>query len=147
MTGCYNRCYINALAAHAGIKLNFYNSIITSIESLSAMDRYLGIVLAQRWSPMNSNRAQKILQTAEISKSRCEADLNKLNDVLRNGCPDCILRHCNEQDQLPVIANEAIENLENLWAINAHSQKPTPFYSWNLNSPETSCKFFFSPPK
>ena len=78
------------------------------------MDRYLGIVLAQRWSPMNSNRAQKILQTAEISKSHCEADLNRLNDVLRNGCPDCILRHCNEQDQLPVIANEAIEILENL---------------------------------
>ena len=78
------------------------------------MDRYLGIVLAQRWSPMNNNQAQKILQTAEISKSRCEADLNRLNDVLLNGCPDCILRHCNEQDQLPVIANEAIENLENL---------------------------------
>ena len=78
------------------------------------MDRYLGIVLAQRWSPMNSNQAQKILQTAEISKSRCEADLNRLNDVLQNGCPDCILRHCNEQDQLPVIANEAIENLDNL---------------------------------
>jgi hypothetical protein len=53
------------------------------------------------------------------------------------------LRHCNEQDQLPVIANEAIENLDNLWAINAHSQKPFPFYSWNMNSPETSCKFFF----
>ena len=120
MTGCYNRCYVNALAAHAGIKLNFYNSIITSIESLSAMDRYFGIVLAQRWSPMNDDQAQKILQTAEISESRCEADLNRLNDVLRNGCPDCILRHlishldCNEQDQLPVIANEAIENLENL---------------------------------
>ena len=118
MTGCYNRCYINALAAHAGIKLNFYNSIITSIESLSAMDRYLGVVLAQRWSPMNSNRAQKILQTAEISKSHCEDDLNRLNDVLRNGCPDCILRHLmsdlNEQDQLPVIAIEAIENLDNL---------------------------------
>ena len=78
------------------------------------MDRYLGIVLAQRWSPMNNNQAQKILQTAEISKSRCEADLNRLNDVLLNGCPDCILRHCNEQDQLPVIANEAIENLDNL---------------------------------
>ena len=120
MTGCYNRCYVNALAAHAGIKLNFYNSIITSIESLSAMDRYLGIVLAQRWSPMNNDQAQKILQTAKFSKSRCEADLNRLNDVLRNGCPDCILRHlishldCNEQDQLPVIENEAIENLDNL---------------------------------
>ena len=78
------------------------------------MDRYLGIVLAQRWSPMNNTQAQKILQTAEISKSRCEADLNRLNDVLRNGCPDCILRHCNEQDQLPVIAYEAVENLVNL---------------------------------
>ena len=84
------------------------------------MDRYLGIVLAQRWSPMNDDQAQKILQTAKISKSRCEADLNRLNDVLRNGCPDCILRHlishldCNEQDQLPVIDNEAIENLDNL---------------------------------
>ena len=76
---------------------------------------------------MNNNQAQKILQTAEISKSRCEADLKRLNDVLRIGCPDCILRHCNEQDQLPIIANEAIENLENMWAINAHSQKPTPF--------------------
>ena len=114
MTGCYNHCYINALAAHAGIKLNFYNSIITSIESLSAMDRYLGKVLAQRWSPMNNNQAQKILQTTEISKNRCEANLKRLNDVLRNGCLNCILRHCNEQNQLPIIANEAIENLENL---------------------------------
>ena len=86
MTGCYNHCYINALAAHAGIKLNFYNTIITSIESLSAMDRYLGIVLAQRWSPMNNNQAQKILQTAELSKNRCEDYIKKLSDVLRNGC-------------------------------------------------------------
>ena len=58
-------------------------------------------------------------------KEPFEADLNRLNDVLQNGCPDCVLRHLisdlNEQDQLPVIANEAIENLDNLWAINAHS--------------------------
>ena len=69
---------------------------------------------------MNNNQAQKILQTAEISKSRCEADLKRLNDILRNGCPNCILRHCNEQDQLPIISSEVssevIEDLENLWA-------------------------------
>ena len=51
-------------------------------------------------------------------KEPFEADLNRLNDVLQNGCPDCVLRHLisdlNEQDQLPVIANEAIENLDNL---------------------------------
>ena len=149
MAGCYNHCYINALAAHAGIKLNFYNSILTSIESLSAMDRYLGIVLAQRWAPMNNNQAQKILQTAEISKSRCETDLKRLSDVLRNGCPNCILRHCNEQDQLPIISNEVIENLENLWAITymPTPKKPnSPFYSWNLNSPDTSCKSPFPLP-
>ena len=149
MAGCYNHCYINALAAHAGIKLNFYNSIMTSIESLSAMDRYLGIVLAQRWAPMNNNQAQKVLRTAEISKSRCETDLKRLSDVLRNGCPNCILRHCNEQDQLPIISNEVIENLENLWAITymPTPKKPnSPFYSWNLNSPDTSCNTF-SPPK
>ena len=134
MAGCYNHCYINALAAHAGIKLNFYNSILTSIESLSAMDRYLGIVLAQRWAPMNNNQAQKILQTAEISKSRCETDLKRLSNVLRNGCPNCILRHCNEQDQLPIISNEVIENLENLWAI---TYMPTPKNPTLLFTPET----------
>ena len=146
MAGCYNHCYINALAAHAGIKLNFYNSILTSIESLSAMDRYLGIVLAQRWAPMNNNQAQMVLRRAEISKSRCEADLKRLSDILRNGCPNCILRHCNEQDQLPIISNEVIESLENLWAITymPTPKKPnSPFYSWNLNSPDTSCKFLF----
>ena len=117
MAGCYNQCYINVLAAHAGIKLNFYNSILTSIGSLCAMDRYLGLIQAPRWAPMNNDQAQKILETAEISKSRCEADLKRLNDVLRNGCPNCILRHCNEQDQLPIISCEVIEDLENLWAI------------------------------
>ena len=116
MAGCYNNCHINVLAAHAGIKLNFYNSILTSIESLSAMDRYLGIVLAERWAPMKNDQAQKLLQTAGVSKNRCEIDLKNLSNVLRNGCPDCILKHCNEQDQLPVISNEVIDNLENLWA-------------------------------
>ena len=114
MAGCYNNCHINVLAAHAGIKLNFYNSILTSIESLSAMDRYLGIVLAERWAPMNNDQAQKLLQTAGVSKNRCENDLKRLSNVLRNGCPNCILKHCNEQDQLPIISNEVIENLENL---------------------------------
>ena len=114
MAGCYNNCHINVLAAHAGIKLNFYSNILTSIESLSAMDRYLGIVLAERWAPMNNDQAQRILQTAGVSKNRCENDLKKLSNVLRNGCPDCILKHCNEQDQLPIISNEVIENLENL---------------------------------
>ena len=133
MAGCYNHCYINALVAHAGIKLNFYNNIVTSIESLSAMDRYLGIVLAQRWAPMNNNQAQKVLRTAEIYKSRCETDLKRLSDVLRNGCPNCILRHCNEQDQLFEISNEVIENLENLWAI---AYMPTP-KTQLLFTPET----------
>ena len=114
MAGCYNNCHFNVLAAHAGIKLNFYNSILTSIESLSAMDRYLGIVLAERWAPMNNDQAQRILQTAGVSKNRCENDLKIISNVLRNGCPDCILKHCNEQDQLPIISNEVIENLENL---------------------------------
>ena len=79
-------------------------------------------------------------------KEPFEADLNRLNDVLRNGCPDRILRHCNEQDLLPVIANKAIENLENLWAINAHSQKPTPFTPeiWTVRKPHVNS---FSPPK
>ena len=145
MAGCYNNCHINVLAAHAGIKLNFYNSILTSIESLSAMDCYLGIVLAERWAPMNNDQAQRILQTAGVSKNRCENDLKIISNVLRNGCPDCILKHCNEQDQLPIISNEVIENLENLWACPL--QKPQPlFYSWNLNSPDTSCNSF-SPPK
>ena len=110
MAGCYNQCYINVLAAHTGIKLNFYNSILTSIESLCAMDRYLGLIQ----TPMNNDRVQKILETAELSKNRCEADLKRINDVLQNGCPRCILRHCNAQEHLPVISNEMIEELENL---------------------------------
>ena len=77
------------------------------------MDRYLGIVLAQRWSPMNNISSSNSTNRRNF-KEPFEADLNRLNDVLRNGCPDCILRHCNEQDQLPVIDNEAIENLDNL---------------------------------
>ena len=133
MAGCYNQCYINALAAHAGIKLNFYNSILTSIGSLCAMDRYLGIILAPRWAPMNNDQAQQILETAEISKSRCEADLKRLNNVLQNGCPRCILRHCNEQDQLPIISTEVIENLENLWAL---TKMPTPKNPTLLFTPE-----------
>ena len=114
MAGCYNQCYINVLAAHAGIKLNFYNSILTSIESLCAMDRYLGLIQTPRWTPMNNDRVKKILETAEMSKNRCEADLKRINDVLMNGCPRCILRHCNEQEHLPIISNEMIEELENL---------------------------------
>ena len=114
MAGCYNKCYINVLAAYAGMKLNFYNSILTSIENLCAMERYLGLIQTPRWTPRNNDRAQKILETAEMSKNRCEAELKRTNDVLLNGCPRCILRHCNEQEHLPIISNEIIEELENL---------------------------------
>ena len=133
MAGCYNHCYINVLAAHTGIKLNLYNSILTSIESLCAIDRYIGLIQTPRWAPMKNDRVQKIKETAEISKNRCEADLERINEVLQNGCPSCILRHCNEQEHLPVISNEMVEDLENLWALtnNAHSQNPN-----SPNSPE-----------
>ena len=133
MAGCYNQCYINVLAAHAGIKLNFYNNILTSIGSLCAMDRYLGLIQTPRWAPMNNDRVQKILETAELSKNRCEADLKRINDVLKNGCPSCILRHCNAQEHLPVISNEMIEDLENLWAL---TKKPTPKNPTLLFTPE-----------
>ena len=113
MAGCYNQCHINALAAHAGMKLNFYNSILTSIVSLNAMDRYLGLIQ----TPLNKNRTRKIFETATLSKNRCEADLKNINDVLRNGCPRCILRRCNAQEQLPIISNEIIEELEILWTL------------------------------
>ena len=72
MAGCYNHCYINVLAAHTGIKLNLYNSILTSIGSLCAIDRYLGLIQTPRWAPMKNDRVQKIKETAEISKNRCD---------------------------------------------------------------------------
>ena len=67
---------------------------------------------------MNNDRVQKILETAEQSKNRCEADLKRINDVLKNGCPSCILRHCNAQEHLPVIPNEMIEDIENFVSLD-----------------------------
>ena len=118
MATCYNHCYYNILATQAGIRLNFYNCILTSLGSLCAIERYLGLLRTPGWVPMNSDRVQKILETAEQSKNRSEADLKRINEILKNGCPSCILRHCNAQEHLPVIPDEMIENIENLVSLD-----------------------------
>ena len=118
MATFYNQCHYNVLATQAGIRLNFYNCILTSLGSLCAIERYLGLLQTPGWVPMNRDRVQKIMETAEQSKNRSEADLRKINEILKNGCPSCILKHCNAQEHLPVIPDEMIENIENLVSLD-----------------------------
>ena len=118
MTTCYDQCHYNVLAIQAGIRLNYYNCILTSLGSLLAIERYLGLLQTPGWVPMNRNRVQKIMETAEQSKDRSAADLKRINEILKNGCPSCLLRQCNAQEHLPVIPDEMIENIENLVSLD-----------------------------
>ena len=67
---------------------------------------------------MNRERVQKIMENAEQAKNRSAADLRRINEILKTGCPSCILRQCNAQDHLPVIPDEMIENIENLVSLD-----------------------------
>ena len=67
---------------------------------------------------MNRERVQKIMENAEQAKNRSAADLRKINEILKTGCPSCILRQSNAQEHLPVIPDEVIENIENLMGLD-----------------------------
>ena len=115
MATCSDQCHFFVLATQAGIRHNFYNCIVTSLGSLRALERYLGLLQTPGWVPMNQERVQKIMENAEQAKNKSAADLRKINEILKAGCPSCILRQSNaQQDQLPVIPEELIENIENL---------------------------------
>ena len=115
MATCNDQCYHFILATQASIRHNFYNCLITSFSSLRTLERYLGQIQTPGWSPMSREKIQRIMENAEQARSKSAADLRKINEILKEGCPSCKLRQENAQPiQLPIIPDEMIENIEQL---------------------------------
>ena len=115
MATCNDQCHYFVLATQASIRHNMYNCLVTSLGSLRALERYLGLLQTPGWNPMNREKIQKIMENAEQAKSKSAADLRKINEILKEGCPSCKLRQSNAQQiQLPIISDEMIENIEQL---------------------------------
>ena len=113
MATCNDQCHYFILATQASIRHNMYNCLVTSLGSLRALERYLGLLQTPGWNPMNREKIQKIMENAEQSKMKCAADLRKINEILKEGCSSCKLRQSNAQQiQLPIIPEELIENIE-----------------------------------
>ena len=112
---CSDDCHYFVLAIQASIRHNMYNCLVTSLGSLLAVERYLGLLQTPGWNPMNREKIQKIMENAEQAKTKSAIDLRKINEILKEGCPSCKLRQSNAQQiQLPIISDEMIENIEQL---------------------------------
>ena len=115
MANCNDQCYHFILATQASIRHNFYNCLITSLSSLRTLERYLGQIQTPGWSPMSREKTQRIMENAEQARSKSAADLRKINEILKEGCPSCKLRQNNAQQiQLPIITDEMMETIDQL---------------------------------
>ena len=115
MATCNEQCYHYLLATQATIRHNFYNCLITSLSSLRTLERFLGQIQTPGWTPLNREKIQRIMDNAELCRTQSAADLRRINAVLKDGCPSCILRQNNAQPiQLPIISDEMLENIDQL---------------------------------
>ena len=105
-----------------------YNCLVTSLGSLLAVERYLGPLQMPGWNPMNKEKIKKLIENAARAKKKSAMDLRIINDTLKEGCPNCKLRQKDtQQNQLPSIPEDLIENIDNLqvdFAMQGPSPKP-----------------------
>ena len=126
MATCKDDCHYFVLATQASIRHNMYNCLVTSLGSLLALERYLGLLQTPGWNPMNREKIHKIMENAAKAKKKSAIDLRIINDTLKEGCPNCKLRQNDaQQNQLPIIPEELIENIENL-QVDFDLQSPSP---------------------
>ena len=77
---------------------------------------------------MNKEKIKKLIENAARAKKKSAMDLRIINETLKEGCPNCKLRQNDtQQNQLPTIPEDLIENIDNLqvdFAMQGPSPKP-----------------------